>query len=419
MKCFPNFSPLLMLLGLATARPARAQSGCPDPQATNYNPAATRNDGSCQYPVTGAALPPRAALNPELNESSGLQVAGGGLWSHNDSGNPPVLFRVDSASGRTVQRVRLRGVANVDWEDLAADATYLYVGDFGNNFGNRRDLRILRVALADLGLAADSARTQVIAFRYPDQTDFTSRLNQHNFDCEAMFFAHDSLHLFTKDWADFKTRYYTVPAAPGSYVAHLKATFDANGLITAADINPAGTVAALLGYDTRNGAAFAWLLSDFKNTAFLGGNKRRIELPGVLQVGQVEGLAFAGLDLLFISNEQLSNALVTVPAQLYSLAIGRWLPGTALATVSPRNTDVGIVATPNPARQRLHLARSASATGAAQIRILNMQGQEVLADTLPAEARQQDLDLAGLSEGVYILEVELGGRTHTQKLVVP
>ncbi|MEJ7666683.1 MAG: T9SS type A sorting domain-containing protein [Hymenobacter sp.] len=361
---------------------------------------------------------PQAALSPELNEISGLQVAGGRLWSHNDSGNAPVLFRVDPASGRTVQRVRLRGAANVDWEELAADATYLYVGDFGNNFGNRRDLRILRVALADLGSAADSADAQIIAFRYPDQTDFTARLNQHNFDCEALFFAHDSLHLFTKDWADFKTRYYTVPAAPGSYVAHLKATFNVNGLITAADINPAGTVAALLGYDTRNGAAFAWLLSDFKNTAFFGGDKRRIELPGVLRVGQVEGLAFAGRDQLLISNERLSNALVTVPAQLYGLAVGRWLPGTSLAATPPRSTDVGIVATPNPARQRLHLARAVGATGAAQIRILNRQGQEVLADTLAAEARQQDLDLAGLTEGVYIVEIQLGGRTHTQKLVV-
>ncbi|MEJ7666684.1 MAG: hypothetical protein WKG07_47795 [Hymenobacter sp.] len=48
-----------MLLSMAATRPAWAQGGCPDPQATNYDPAATRNDGSCQYPVTGAALPPK------------------------------------------------------------------------------------------------------------------------------------------------------------------------------------------------------------------------------------------------------------------------------------------------------------------------------------------------------------------------
>ncbi|MGI4834364.1 MAG: T9SS type A sorting domain-containing protein [Janthinobacterium lividum] len=414
---FRKLLPLLLALG---AGPALAQNGCPDPQATNYNPAATTNDGSCQYAATATPLPPRAQLNTELNESSGLQLLGGQLWSHNDSGNDPVLFRLDSASGQTLQRVRLSNVTNIDWEDLAADANYLYVGDFGNNLGDRRDLRILRVARTALGAAATTAAAEVISFTYPDQTDFTSRLNQHNFDCEAFFFAHDSLHLFTKDWGDFKTRYYTVPAAPGSYVAHLKASFNVNGLVTAADLNPAGTVASLLGYDTRSGAAFVWLLSGFSGTRYLEANKRRIELPSVLQVGQVEGLALGARNRVFISNERVSNPLLTVPAQLYALGVGSWLPGaTALATTPARNADVGIVATPNPARQRLHLARTSGAAGAAAISVLNLQGQQVLADTLGAGTSQQDVDLAGLEPGVYVLRIELGGRTHAQKLVVP
>ncbi|NML66595.1 T9SS type A sorting domain-containing protein [Hymenobacter sp. RP-2-7] len=409
---------LLPLLALGPGL-ALAQN-CPDPQATNYNPGATTNDGSCQYAATATPLPPRAQLNMELSESSGLQLLGGQLWSHNDSGNDPVLFRLDTTSGQTLQRVRLSNAANTDWEDLAADANYLYVGDFGNNFGNRRDLRVLRVARADLGATATTATAEAINFSYPDQTDFTSRLNQHNFDCEAFFFAHDSLHLFTKDWVDFKTRYYTVPAAPGTYVAHLKATFDVNGLITAADINPAGTVASLLGYDTRSGAAFVWLLSGFGGTRYLGANKRRIELPSVIAVGQVEGLAFGPRNRVFISNERVSNALLTVPAQLYALGVGRWLPGaTALATIPAASADVGIVATPNPARQRLHLARANGATGAATIRVLSLQGQEVLTETLAAGTQQQDVDLAGLEPGVYVLRLELGGRAHTQKLVVP
>lgn len=409
---------LLPLLTLGAA-PALAQN-CPDPQATNYNPGATTNDGSCQYAATATPLPPRAQLTTELNESSGLQLLGGQLWSHNDSGNDPVLFRIDTTSGQTLQRVRLSNATNTDWEDLAADANYLYVGDFGNNLGDRRDLRILRVARADLDATATTAAAQVISFTYPDQTDFTPRNNQHNFDCEAFFFAHDSLHLFTKDWVDFKTRYYTVPAAPGSYVAHLKATFDVNGLVTAADINPAGTVASLLGYDTRSGAAFVWLLSGFSGTRYLGANKRRIELPSVVAVGQVEGLAFGARNRVFISNERVSTPLLTVPAQLYALGVGRWLPGaTALAATPARNADVGIVATPNPARQRLHLARASSAVGAATISVLSLQGQQVLTDTLGASTSQQDVDLAGLEPGVYVLRIQLGSRVHTQKLVVP
>lgn len=408
----------LLAAGLLAAGPALAQRGCPDPQATNYTPGATGNDGSCQYPPTGAALPPKAPLGPELPESSALQLLGGQLWSLNDGGNDPVLFRLDSAGGQTRQRVRLSNAPNIDWEDLAADANYLYVGDFGNNLGTRRDLRILRVPRTALGPGADSARAQVIAFTYPDQTDFTPHNNQHNFDCEAMFVAHDSVHLFTKNWQDFQTRYYTVPATPGTHVAHLKARFNVNGLVTAADVSPAGTAAALLGYDTRSGAAFVWLLWDVRGTAYFGGNKRRIELPSVLQVGQVEGLAFAGRARLLVSSERLTTPLATVPARLYGLPVGQWLSGLPLAAKAAASQEVGIAATPNPARQQLQLRRTGG-VGTAQVSILNLLGQEVLTDTLPAGAQQRTVDLAGLEPGGYLLRIKLGGRTHTQKLVVP
>ena len=416
----PFRNSLLLLLALALAGPALAQSNCPDPQASNYNPAATTNDGSCQYAATATALPTKATLPDALVETSGLAFAVGSLWSFNDSGNAPVLFRLDSASGKVVQQVTISNFSNVDWEDIAADAHYLYVGDVGNNLGNRRDLRILRVALADLGPAATTAPAEAIAFSYPDQTDFTPRNNKHDFDCEALFYANDSLHIFTKDWVDFQTRYYTVPATPGTYVAHLKGGFNVNGLVTAADLNPDGSAAALLGYDTRSGAAFTWLLSGFKNNDFLAANKRRIDLPSVLLVGQVEGFCFVGKYRALLSNEKVSNALVTIPPRLYGLSLGRWLaPATTLPTAAPTSVAVGIVATPNPAHQRLHLARSSGSAGAAVVSIGTVQGQEVLADTLPAGTAQQDVDLAGLEPGVYVLRITLAGRTHTQKLVVP
>jgi hypothetical protein len=192
-----KFLPLPLLVALAAPQ-VRAQSGCPDPQATNYNPAATNNDGSCQYAPTTSALPLKTKLADAVAETSGLLYLGGKLWTLNDSGNTPVLFRVDSTDGHVVQQVRISNFDNVDWEDLTADAQYVYVGDFGNNNGDRRDLRILRVAQAGLGTTATTATAEAINFSYPDQTDFTPRTNQHNFDCEAFFFANDSLHLFTK-----------------------------------------------------------------------------------------------------------------------------------------------------------------------------------------------------------------------------
>ena len=277
-------------------------------------------------------VPPRHArptrktrLDPAVPETSGLLYTDGNLWTLNDSGNPPVLFRLDSATGRVLQQVRVRNFPNVDWEELAADARYFYVGDFGNNAGNRRNLRVLRIAKASISTAADdSVAAEEIAFRYPEQTNFDAGSYHHNFDCEAFFVAHDSLHIFTKDWADNRTRHYTLPTQPGTYVAHLKASLDVKGLITAAALNPAGTSAALLGY-TKTGRTFLWVLTDFSGTNFLTGSRRRLKLPHALRLGQAEGLCFVSPSRVFISNERLAWHIPLVRQRLYALDLRRWL----------------------------------------------------------------------------------------------
>lgn len=322
---------LLTLLSAVTALPALAQHRA-------YTPA---ND-------TIRHLPLKAQLPPAVMETSGLCYTSGQLWTLNDSGNVPVLFQLDSASGRVVQRVRLTNFANVDWEDLTADAHYLYVGDFGNNNGTRRNLRVLR--LPRPAPADSTAQAEAIAFSYPDQTDFTSRPNQQNFDCEAFFVAHDSLHLFTKNWQDQRTCYYTLPTAPGAYVAHLRGSFATNGLITAAALNPAGTVAALLGYRVQDGSAFLWLLQG-SGSSFLRGTERRVELPSVLEIGQVEGICFVVNSRVFISNEALSKLIFNVPPQLYALGLGPWL---GVGRPSPRRKSYGtpMRQAPSPKKRR-------------------------------------------------------------------
>jgi hypothetical protein len=406
----------LLLLVLLAAPRARAQSGCPDPQATNYSPGATTNDGSCQYATTTSALPLKTQLADAVAESSGLLYTGGKLWTLNDSGNTPELFRLDSTTGRVVQQVRLTNAANVDWEDLTADARYVYVGDFGNNNGDRRNLRILRVAQADLGPTATTATAEEINFSYPDQTDFTPRTNRHNYDCEAFFFANDSLHLFTKNWADLQTRYYTVPAQPGAHLAHLKATFNVNGLITAAACNAAGTAAALLGYDARDGATFVWLLSGYRGTGFLQANKRRIELPNALLIGQAEGLCFVGNSRAFVSNERFSNILVNVPQQLYALRLSNLLPATTLATKNMVAGKVVLSAVPNPAAHTLRVTRTSSE--AARLVLYDLLGRVLLTEQLPAGRLTSNLDLGAVGAGEYSLQLESARGVFSQKVVV-
>ena len=300
----PRFSLLLGLLLLLAAPPATL--------AQRVEPA---------HPAR--AHPKRLVrLDSAVPETSALLYTNGALWTLNDGDNPPVLFRLDSASGRVVQRVRIVNFPNTDWEELAADSHYFYIGDFGNNAGQRRDLRVLR--LPRPGPTDTTAVAEEIAFTYPEQTDFTPGTYRHNFDCEAFFVAHDSLHLFTKRWADGRTGHYTLPTQPGRYVAQPRRLLDTQGLITAAALSPDERTAALLGY-TKNGRVFLWLLTDFASTDYLSARARRLRLPNALRLGQAEGLCFTGPARIFISNERLVRRVALVRQHLYRLNLLRWL----------------------------------------------------------------------------------------------
>ena len=84
----------------------------------------------------------------ELDEISGLaasHVHEGVLWAINDSGNPARLLALNRR-GRLLARFEVRGVRNIDWEDLASFTLqgkhYLLVADTGDNGGQRRDIAL-------------------------------------------------------------------------------------------------------------------------------------------------------------------------------------------------------------------------------------------------------------------------------------
>ena len=59
---------------------------------------------------------------PANGEASGLAASrrtDGLIWTHNDSGGEPVLFALGT-DGALRGKVRLEGVTNEDWEDLAS-----------------------------------------------------------------------------------------------------------------------------------------------------------------------------------------------------------------------------------------------------------------------------------------------------------
>jgi len=250
----------------------------------------------------------RCALPDVLREVSGMvRSPKGHLWLLNDSHNPPQLFCFDPGTRRVVE-VRTLPVPNRDWEDLALgpDGT-LYIGDFGNNRNQRRDLCIYRYH-------PDTETLDSICFSYPDQHEFPpANYADWNFNCEAMVYWRDSLHLFSK--AVFSSRrvvkHYVVPARPGMYVAELRDSLPLpKRVVTGAALSPDGKTLALTGYIVGRrwgilpfARASVFFLRDFPEGYFLRGRLVRQNLPQFPLARQYEAITPWEKNKWLVANE--------------------------------------------------------------------------------------------------------------------
>lgn len=119
-------------------------------------------------------------LGPTVDESSGLAASRrnpGLLWTHNDSGDDPVVHCADR-QGRACGTWRVTGAGARDWEDMAvgpgpeAGRSYLYLGDIGDNLGDQSQVTVYRVpepaAPAGAGAPTATERAERIPLRYAD-----------------------------------------------------------------------------------------------------------------------------------------------------------------------------------------------------------------------------------------------------------
>jgi len=141
-------------------------------------------------------------LSEELKEISGIHYINDTLLvAHNDGGNGPFLYFIHPNSGKILKRVVVKGVKNTDWEDIALEGKFLYIGDFGNNANKRKNLSIIRVSWKE-ALMKDTVNSEVMTFEYSDQIAFPPEKKALNFDAECMAFADGYLWIFTKNRTD-------------------------------------------------------------------------------------------------------------------------------------------------------------------------------------------------------------------------
>ena len=295
-------------------------SGCTDALAKNFDPNATTNDGSCLYSNVKIKPESTQKLGDSLRETSGLITFNNLLWTHNDD-HDTNIYGLDS-KGKIQKQIQLEKVVNTDWEEISQDSSYIYIGDFGNNYqGNRKDLHILRIEKNSFLLNKPVMDT--IAFSYSNQTDFSvQKPNSTDFDCEAFVVSQDSIYLFTKQWSQNKSSIYVLPKTPGTYVAQLKETLNVEGLVTGATLTPKNEI-VLCGY-TKKLRPFLYLISDLKNFNFPVANQRKIKLS--LSFHQIEGIATFDGKLFYLTNESfVKKPIVNNPQQLHSVDLSDYL----------------------------------------------------------------------------------------------
>ncbi len=205
---------------------------------------------------------------------------------------------------------------NTDWEDLAKDESgNIYIGDFGNDRHNRRDLKILKIP--DPSAIQDNiVIPEVILFSYSDQKRFPPSPEGQNFDMEAMICLNGNIYLFSKNRTEPFTGYtkvYRLPSKPGTYVAELIDSVYLgpapmiNNWVTAADISPDKTKLVLLSSDKL------WIFSCFEGDKFFSGEKQTIEFT---TFSQKEAVCFKNDNELLITDEITYKVM---GGRLYSL----------------------------------------------------------------------------------------------------
>ena len=252
-------------------------------------------------------------LDEELMETSGLIYFDNNYWTINDSGNHPCLYRFDR-NGSISQTLTIANAENVDWEALAQDEHYIYIGDLGNNNGKRREFVIYRLAKKEIN--KNSKRQSILAkafvLRYENQKE-NLKPYAHDFDCEALVSMNGKLGVFTKNWASGNSNFYMIDLH--NKTAIMQQSFDTIGLITDANYSKQDDTMYLIGYQSINRHFFPFMaiIRQFSNKSEQKLFRYQLsELNG----NQTEGICLSP-DGIVISNESTHQ----FPASIHAITL--------------------------------------------------------------------------------------------------
>ena len=257
--------------------------------------------------------------NRKIGESSGLacgRLAKDVFWTHNDSGDPPVIYAF-GADGKDLGAFRVQGAAAKDWEDMASfkigKKAFLLLADVGDNARKRktcelyivREPRLPRTTTRPAPGKPAAGRVKVrvkIVFAYED--------GPHDCESVAVDANGRKIYLATKE-TPLTAKIYELPLPNKSPRKTLKAKAVADLptlFATAMDISPDGLRAVVLNY----GAAYQYTRAPGQTWA-----KAFSQLPRQIKVParrQGESICY-GPDgkTLYLTSEKLPTPLWQVP----------------------------------------------------------------------------------------------------------
>ncbi|MEL4454987.1 hypothetical protein [Lutimonas vermicola] len=243
------------------------------------------------------------SVSPGLSEISGIEFdKEGNLWAINDSGNSTEIHQIDSL-GNVNRSIKITNAKNIDWEDLTQDDFgHFFIGDFGNNNNERRDLTVYKIE-NPIDIKTAETEAEIIRFKFFDQDLKNTSDSIKNFDLEAFVFYKGRLYMFTKNRTkpfDGFTNLYRMEDYASNQKAKKVSRFKTcqagkyQCWITSAALSPDRKKLALLGSNK------IWIFKNWKEDDFFSGELKEIDLG---LITQKEAITFLNDSLLVIADE--------------------------------------------------------------------------------------------------------------------
>lgn len=340
-----------------------------------------------------------STLPKELRECSGIVwIQPNKLAMINDSGNDAEIYFLDSV-GNLISKQKLPLLENVDWEELTTDGKgNLYIGDFGNNKNERRDLKIYKLPIDNL-----TAKPEIISFSYADQKAFPPKKELMNYDMEAMVHIGDSLYLFSKNRTQPFTGWtycYRLPDEEGEHIAQKLDSFQlGKGLmpsyqVTSASFEENSKSLYLLGYDKL------WVFYHYPQNHFFKGNAQTYYWNSI---SQKEGLEIKNGKLWVTDEKNAKNG-----GNLYSAS----LPQLNEYSIKIQSREVE-----NTLLFNINLERA----GSIYWEIYSTEGTKVKYDVIKDRELEVtvEIDVSDLQYGGYILNIVVDEEPNAYKFTKP